>query len=46
LTRRQSRSPYPTTGRYADDVIETGDDMVRSVYGDAKVERLVELKRA
>ncbi len=37
--------PYATVGRYVNDVIEVGDDVVRSVYGDAKLERLVALKR-
>jgi len=39
-------TPYRTTGRYVNDVVESGDDVVRSVYGDAKYERLVALKRA
>jgi len=39
-------TPYRTAGRYVNDVIETGDDAVASVYGDGKVERLVGLKRA
>ncbi len=34
------------TARYVNDVAESGDDVVRSVYGDAKYERLVALKRA
>jgi len=38
--------PYATTGRYVNDVVETGVDVVRSVYGDAKYKRLVALKRA
>lgn len=38
--------PFLTTGRYVNDVSETGDDVVRSVYGEAKYERLVALKRA
>ena len=37
--------PYATTGRYVNDVVETGTDVVRSVYGEAKYERLVALKR-
>jgi FAD/FMN-containing dehydrogenase len=37
--------PYATIGRYVNDVIETGDDVVRSVYGNMKYERLVALKR-
>ena len=28
------------------DVVEMGTDVTRSIYGDAKYERLVELKRA
>jgi len=38
--------PYTITGRYVNDVVETGEDVVRSVYGDAKFDRLVALKRA
>ena len=38
--------PYTATGRYVNDVSEAGDDVARSVYGDAKYERLVALKRA
>ena len=38
--------PYTTIGRYVNDVVETGVDVVRSVYGDAKYERLAALKRA
>lgn len=39
--------PYRVTGGYVNDVSETGDDaLVRSVYGEAKYERLVALKRA
>jgi len=37
--------PYALDGRYVNDVAEAGAD-VRSVYGDAKYERLVALKRA
>jgi FAD/FMN-containing dehydrogenase len=36
---------FVTTGRYVNDVAEIGDDVTRSVYGDAKYERLVGLKR-
>jgi hypothetical protein len=39
-------TPYRTTGRYVNDVVESGDDVIRSVYGDAKYERLVALKCA
>jgi hypothetical protein len=39
--------PWRLTGSYVNDVSESGDDaVVRSVYGDAKYERLVALKRA
>jgi FAD/FMN-containing dehydrogenase len=38
-------SPFALTGRYVNDVADAGDDVVRSVYGDAKYERLVGLKR-
>ncbi len=39
--------PYRVLGGYVNDVSETGDvAQVRSVYGDAKYERLVALKRA
>ena len=38
--------PYRVSGVYVNDVSERGDDAtVRSVYGDAKYERLVALKR-
>jgi FAD/FMN-containing dehydrogenase len=37
--------PFAAVGHYVNDVIETGRDVVRSVYGDAKYERLVGLKR-
>ncbi len=47
-TRRvfDTMTPYRTTGRYVNDVTESGDDVVRSIYGDAKYDRLVALKRA
>ena len=39
--------PYRVTGQYVNDVSEAGDEaLVRSVYGDAKYDRLVALKRA
>jgi FAD/FMN-containing dehydrogenase len=38
--------PFTATGHYVNDVIETGGDVVRSIYGAAKYERLVGLKRA
>ncbi len=39
-------TPSTTVGAYVNDQADTGDDVVRSVYGDAKYERLVALKRA
>ena len=38
--------PYATEGRYVNDVAETDDGLARSIYGEAKYERLVGLKRA
>ncbi|HEX6580083.1 MAG TPA: FAD-binding oxidoreductase [Actinomycetota bacterium] len=38
--------PFTAAGHYVNDVIETGGDVVRSVYGDTKYERLVGVKRA
>jgi hypothetical protein len=37
--------PFTTEGHYVNDVMETGEDLARGVYGDAKYERLVGLKR-
>jgi hypothetical protein len=37
--------PYATTGRYVNDVADTGEEVVRSVYGNTKYEKLVDLKR-
>ncbi len=40
-------TPFTVAGRYVNDVAEPGqEDVVRSIYGDAKYERLVQLKRA
>ena len=40
-------APHRVVGQYVNDVSETGDEaLIRSVYGDAKYERLVALKRA
>jgi len=40
-------TPFAVAGQYVNDVSEPGpEDVVRSVYGDAKYERLVGLKRA
>ena len=38
--------PFTAAGHYVNDMVETGQDVVRSVYGDVKYERLVGLKRA
>jgi FAD/FMN-containing dehydrogenase len=38
-------APYATVGQYVNDTVEQGEAVVRSVYGNAKYERLVALKR-
>jgi FAD/FMN-containing dehydrogenase len=38
-------APHAAAGRYVNDVAEVGGDVVRGIYGDAKYERLVALKR-
>jgi FAD/FMN-containing dehydrogenase len=45
-TTMTALEPFTAAGHYVNDVIETGRDVVRDVYGDAKYERLVGLKRA
>ena len=45
-TTMAALEPFTAAGHYVNDVIETGRDVVRGVYGDAKYERLVGLKRA
>jgi FAD/FMN-containing dehydrogenase len=45
-TTMAALEPFTAAGHYVNDVIETGQDVVRGVYGDAKYERLVGLKRA
>jgi FAD/FMN-containing dehydrogenase len=37
--------PFTAAGHYVNDVVETGEDVARSVYGDATYERLRDLKR-
>jgi len=37
--------PHAAAGRYVNDVMEVGGDVARTIYGDAKYERLVALKR-
>jgi FAD/FMN-containing dehydrogenase len=39
-------APHSSVGRYVNDVVEVGRDVARTIYGDAKYERLVTLKRA
>jgi FAD/FMN-containing dehydrogenase len=38
-------TPFSSAGHYVNDMVETGERVVRAIYGDAKYERLVELKR-
>ena len=38
-------APHASAGRYVNDVTEVGRDVARMIYGDAKYERLVALKR-
>lgn len=38
--------PFTKAGTYVNDVVEQGDDVVRSIYGNSKYERLRALKRA
>jgi hypothetical protein len=38
-------APFASGGRYVNDVAEVGAGVARTVYGDAKYERLVALKR-
>ena len=40
-----SAAPHASVGRYVNDVTEVGRDVARVIYGDAKYERLVALKR-
>jgi FAD/FMN-containing dehydrogenase len=37
--------PFTRAGHYVNDIVEQGDDIVRSIYGDAKYEKLRALKR-
>jgi FAD/FMN-containing dehydrogenase len=45
-TTMAALEPFTAAGHYVNDVMETGRDVVRGVYGDPKYERLVDLKRA
>jgi FAD/FMN-containing dehydrogenase len=38
-------APFASDGRYVNDVAEVGAGVARTVYGDAKYDRLVALKR-
>jgi FAD/FMN-containing dehydrogenase len=38
--------PFTAEGAYVNDMVESGEDVVRGIYGDAKYERLLALKRA
>jgi hypothetical protein len=38
--------PFTSVGQYVNDVSEAGEDLGASIYGAAKYERLVALKRA
>ena len=38
-------APFRADGHYVNDMVESGDDVVRGIYGAAKYERLVALKR-
>jgi len=44
-TAAETAAPQATSGRYVNDVAEVGGDVARVIYGDAKYERLVGLKR-
>jgi FAD/FMN-containing dehydrogenase len=37
--------PFTTAGHYVNDLVEAGEELARAAYGDAKYDRLVELKR-
>jgi FAD/FMN-containing dehydrogenase len=38
--------PFTAAGHYVNDLVESSEELARAAYGDAKYERLVELKRA
>ena len=44
-TTMAALQPFTAAGHYVNDMVESGEDIVRSIYGDAKYERLVGLKR-
>jgi hypothetical protein len=41
----EALKPFATEGAYVNDVVESGEGVVRGIYGDPKYERLVALKR-
>jgi len=44
-TAVDAAAPHATAGRYVNDVAEVGGEVARTIYGDAKYERLLTLKR-
>ena len=44
-TTMTALQPFTAAGHYVNDMVESGEAVVRSIYGDAKYERLVGLKR-
>jgi FAD/FMN-containing dehydrogenase len=42
----ESLRPFTTAGTYVNDMVESSEALVRAAYGDAKYDRLVDLKRA
>jgi FAD/FMN-containing dehydrogenase len=44
-TTMDALQPFTAAGHYVNDVVESGEDVVRSIYGPTKYERLVGLKR-
>jgi FAD/FMN-containing dehydrogenase len=45
-TAMAALKPFTAAGHYVNDIVESGDDVVRGIYGDVKYERLRALKRA
>jgi hypothetical protein len=45
-TAMAALEPFTAAGHYVNDMVETGESVVRAIYGDAKYERLTALKRA
>ena len=44
-TTMSALQPFTAAGHYVNDMVEQSDDIVRSIYGDAKYDRLRALKR-